>query len=119
MDGNESFHSYRTFADFIATDDELFVFRRFDRLNARNLLYLQSELIALETQLSEYDSEDIKDGSKDVILSARCWETLTLRAEEYPREAERLELIRKVQKVTKTYSMSSRPSSSSFAERRA
>ena len=106
MDGKNILHGYRTFADFIATDDELFIFRRFDRLNARNLLYLQSELIALETQLSKYDSEDIEDGSKDSILSARCWETLALRAEEHPREAERMELIRKIRKVTKKYSTS-------------
>ena len=106
MDGKNILHGYRTFADFIATDDELFIFRRFDRLNARNLLYLQSELIALETQLSKYDSEDIEDGRKDVILSARCWETLALRAEEHPREAERMELIRKIRKITKKYSTS-------------
>ena len=104
MDRKKSFHGYRTFAEFIATDDELFVFRRFDRLNARNLLYLQSELIALEKQLSEYDSEDIEDGSKDAVLSARCWETLSLRAEEHPREAERMDLIRKVRKTAKMYS---------------
>ena len=104
MDEKKSFHGYRTFAEFIATDDELFVFRRFDRLNARNLLYLQSELIALEKQLSEYDSEDIEDGSKDVILSARCWETLALRAEEHPREAERMDLVRKVRQTAKMYS---------------
>ena len=106
MDGKNVLHGYGTFADFIATDDELFIFRRFDRLNARNLLYLQSELIALEKQFSEFDVEDIEDGSKDVILSARCWETLALRAEEHPREAERMELIRKIQKAVKKYSTS-------------
>ena len=106
MDEKKGFHCYRTFAEFIATDDELFVFRRFDSLNARSLLYLQSELIALEKRLSEYDNEDIQDGSSDVKLSARCWETLTLRAGEHPREAERMELIRQIQKTTKTYSTS-------------
>lgn len=101
-----SFHSYSTFADFIATDDELPIFRRFDRLNARNLLYLQSELIALEARLQTLDGEDDKDGSMDVMLSAKCWETLLLRAEEHPHEIERMELIRKIRIVIKEYSKS-------------
>ena len=101
------FHNYSTFADFIATDDELPIFRRFDRLNARNLLYLQSELIALEAQLQALDYEDIEDGSMDVMLSAKCWETLSLRAEEHPREAERMELIIKIRTVIKEYSRQS------------
>ena len=98
------FHNHSTFADFIATDDELPIFRRFDRLNARNLLYLQSELIALEAQLQALDYEDVKDGSMDVMLSAKCWETLLLRAEEHPREAERMELIRTIRTVIREYS---------------
>lgn len=100
------FHSYSTFADFIATDDELPIFRRFDRLNARNLLYLQGELIALEAQLQTLDGEDAKDGSMDVMLSAKCWETLSLRAEEHPHEIERMELIKKIRTVIKEYSRS-------------
>ena len=102
-----SFHSYSTFADFIATDDELPIFRRFDRLNARNLLYLQSELITLEAQLQTLDGEDDKDGSMDVMLSAKCWETLLMRAEEHPHEIERMELIRKIRTVIKEYGRSS------------
>jgi hypothetical protein len=99
-----SFHSYSTFADFIATDDELPIFRRFDRLNARNLLYLQGELIALEVQLQALDDEDAKNGSMDVMLSAKCWETLLLRAEEHPHETERMELIKKIRTVVRQYS---------------
>ena len=104
MSAVKDFHNYRTFAEFIASDEELLVFRRFDRLNARNLLYLQSELVALEARLKEFDDEDIADGSMDVMLSAKCWETFETRALENPREAERMELIRKIQKATNRYS---------------
>lgn len=98
------FHSHSTFAEFIATDDELPIFRRFDRLNARNLLYLQSELIALEAQLRALDYDDAKDGSMDVMQSAKCWETLLLRAGEQPRETEKMELIKKIRVVIREYS---------------
>ena len=98
------FHSHSTFAEFIATDDELPIFRRFDRLNARNLLYMQSELIALEAQFQGLDYDDAQDGSMDVMQSAKCWETLLLRAEEYPHETERMELIKKIRTVIRGYS---------------
>jgi hypothetical protein len=44
---------YPSLADFIASDPDRtsLVFRRFDRLAARNILYLQSELADLETKL--------------------------------------------------------------------
>ncbi|KAF2124044.1 hypothetical protein P153DRAFT_391077 [Dothidotthia symphoricarpi CBS 119687] len=98
------FHSHATFADFLASDPELLVFRRFDLLNARALLYLQSELMTLEVQLLELDKEDMNDGSMDVMLAARCFEVLTSRAaQDFPREAERIELIRRIQDVSYRY----------------
>jgi hypothetical protein len=44
---------FPSLSDFIASDHDRtsLVFRRFDRLAARNLLYLQSELAALEAKL--------------------------------------------------------------------
>jgi hypothetical protein len=63
----QTFHSHATFGDFLASDPELLIFRRFNLLNARALLYLQSELMSLETQLLEFDEEDVKDG-----CHARC-----------------------------------------------
>ena len=105
MEPKETFHNYRTFAEFITSDEELFVFRRFDRLNARNLLYLQSELVWLEAQLQEMDDEENSNANMDVKLVAKCWETLSLKAEEFPREAARMELILKIRRVIKEYSM--------------
>ena len=68
-------------------------------------MYLQSEITALEAQLAIYDEEDIEDGTMDAMLSAKWRETLFARAAEHPQEAEQLELIRKIQNVTKEYSL--------------
>ncbi|RYP21279.1 hypothetical protein DL765_002328 [Monosporascus sp. GIB2] len=38
-------------------DNETFVFRKFDRLSARNLLHLQCQLIQLEDEIDELDDE--------------------------------------------------------------
>lgn len=103
----QTFHSHATFGGFLASDPELLIFRRFNLLNARALLYLQSELMSLETQLLEFDEEDVKDGSMDVMLGAKCFETLSSRAaNDLPREVERVELIRRIQDVTYRYSKS-------------
>lgn len=52
-------------------DDEGFIFRRFSRLSARNLLNLQSQLLSLEAELETIDRESRK--IHDVGL--RRWET--------------------------------------------
>lgn len=98
-----SFEAYPSYADFIASDPELSVFRRFDGLSSRNLLYLQSELLDLQTRLADFDQEDYNEKSGDVVLSAKCWETFAARAEEHPRENERMELIRKIRVVMREY----------------
>src|SRR5690606_35682411 len=50
-------NGYPSFANWIArdTDSEIFVFRRFARLSARNVLHLQSQLYELETKLDILD----------------------------------------------------------------
>ena len=98
-----SFEAYPSFANFIASDPELSVFRRFDSLSSRNLLYLQSELLDLQAQIAEFDQEDYNEKNGNVILSAKCWETFAVRAEEHPRENERMETIRRIRVVMKEY----------------
>ena len=65
------FHNYHTFTTFIIVDLDLFVLRRFRHINVRNLLYLQRELIALESPLKECDEQDAADGIMDVMLSTK------------------------------------------------
>ena len=98
-----NFQAYPSFAEFLGSDPELSVYRRFDRLSSRNLLYLQSELLELQAHLEEFDQEDYKDKSGDIILSARCWGKFAQRSEEYPRENERMVIIRKIRVVMKEY----------------
>ncbi len=61
---------YRGYADFIASDDDFFVLRRFDALNARVALMLQDEISELEEELdmadkgySDRNAEDLHNGT--------------------------------------------------------
>ncbi|KAI2464616.1 hypothetical protein F4781DRAFT_436213 [Annulohypoxylon bovei var. microspora] len=61
---------YRGFANFVASDPDFFVVRRFDTLNARVLSTLQGHLSALEERLNKLDekysaksAEDVHNGS--------------------------------------------------------
>jgi hypothetical protein len=97
------FSGYATFSSFVASDPELSIFRGFQQLGSRNLLYLQSELLELENQLREFDQDDAQKADLDVMLSSKCWEVCSARAQEQPREAERMEVICRIRKLTKEY----------------
>lgn len=57
-------------------DKEAFMYRRFDELAARNLLYLQSELLVLEDQLNQLDKNDANSNDLDLRDAIMTWETL-------------------------------------------
>lgn len=52
---------YPSFAEFIAKDKDAAIYRCFENLSARSLLYQQSELHELEQKLEDLDREDAKD----------------------------------------------------------
>ncbi|KAF2028004.1 hypothetical protein EK21DRAFT_70716, partial [Setomelanomma holmii] len=96
--------SHRSFANFVYSDPELLLFRRFSLLNARALLYMQSELIYLETKLHKFDKDDEDDGSDYAMMPAICFETiLSLSSAGDPHGVERLQLIRRIQELTYRY----------------
>lgn len=65
---------YPSFSKFIARDKDAAIYRRFENLSSRNLLYLQSELHDLERQLEEIDHEDAKDIDNERAQAvARHW----------------------------------------------
>ena len=97
------FSSYATFSQFIASDTELSLYRNFQTLSSRNLLYLQSCLIELENRLKEFDEDDSDHLNNDILLSAKCWETFSARAKEHSREGERMEIILQIQVKLKEY----------------
>jgi hypothetical protein len=94
---------HAAFADFIASDDELSVYKSFNCLSARNILYLQSELLELNALLVEFDERDSNEGDYDTLLSTKCWETFAARAEENARDKEKMEIIRKIRVLMKEY----------------
>lgn len=103
----EYLNGFPTFAAYIASDPELTIYRRFDFLGARNLLYLQSELMALEAELKEYDALDfIQEGKEnmDVMLSSRSWQVFANKARDCKsEEAKRMKVILKIRVLTKEY----------------
>ncbi|OCL03677.1 hypothetical protein AOQ84DRAFT_433802 [Glonium stellatum] len=99
-------NGYPALAAWIAhdPDNESYVFRKFDRLSARNLLYLQSELIALEEMLDQLDRETQESKDVGLRLSAQRWETFVENAKDPSRpENGRMELAKVLQKKIKEY----------------
>ena len=65
---------FPSLAAFIASDRDRssVIFKKFNRLAARNLLILQSELAELESKLDAYDQEDQR--SRETLQCLRNWE---------------------------------------------
>ena len=101
-------YGYPALADWIAhdPDGETLIFRRFNKLTARNLLHLQSQLIILEAKLEKLDREifESKDfGFRDIAWE---WEKLVERAKaNMPEEKKRMELYLQIQTKLKEYRM--------------
>ena len=65
-----------SFAAFVASDADAAIYRKYECLSARNLLYLQSELHELEQQLQELDARDVRDKNirdQEAQKIARRW----------------------------------------------
>jgi hypothetical protein len=67
---------YPTFAEFVARDPDAAIYRKFERLSACRLLYLQSELHGLEGQLQALDKQDAEDinNNEEAQKAARYWD---------------------------------------------
>jgi len=85
-------------AAFIASDRDgtSAIFKRFNRLAARNLLYLQCELAELQDKLDTFDYED--GNARDTLQSLRNWEEYKARA-----QPERMDLLRNIRATMKEY----------------
>jgi hypothetical protein len=96
---------YRAVAAWIARDpdNETFIYRRFDQLSARNLLYLQSELLALERRLEQLDTETAKSADMELKDSARRWEIFSKNAENRVEERARMDLVFEIRAKIKEY----------------
>lgn len=100
---------FPSLANFIASDRDhsAFIFKRFDRLSARNLLYLQSELAELESLQNEYDREDYHSTNLGAKDGRRDWAVFKKRAEEpgggHEDDGKRMELAMKIRTNLKEY----------------
>lgn len=93
-------------SSWVATDpdNETFVYRKFDDLAARNLLYLQSELLCLEKELHVLDREDAEGEDMEAKDAARTWETLVRQSDAGLESArKRMDLIRGIRAKLKEY----------------
>ena len=98
-------------AEFIAKhrDHSAAIYRHYDDLAARNILYLQSELAELRSLQIQYDQEDAEPGELDAKERCRDWSMFERLAEEpdgFRREQERMRLILKIRATLNEYSES-------------
>jgi hypothetical protein len=96
---------------FIASDPDhsTAIFKRFDRLSARNLLYLQSELAELQARQDALDREDQKaaqtDSWREVKESARDWNAFVASAADNGSERAKaqMDLVEQIRVKLKEY----------------
>ena len=118
-DNDDQLVGFAGVASFIASDKEhsASIYRRYEKLAARNLLYLQAELRELDLQLDAFDREDAQ-GKVEEIELAMDWQALRAQAEakkdSRSREAQRKTLIYKLRAKIKEYRESNSQSSSNF-----
>jgi len=110
--GNQSkvyLGGFTSLSAILSSDPDLQVFRRFNTLAVRNLLYLQAEILSLEARLSEHDEADLLDGltgaeAMETKYSARCWEAFREKADAgEEREQARMMLIRQIRERMAEY----------------
>jgi hypothetical protein len=84
-------------------DYEVFIFRKFDRLSARNLLHLESRLAYLERKLDQAD-EQAERGDNETLRSIRAWEAFEENAKDMARpEHARMAIVNEVRETLKEY----------------
>lgn len=97
---------YPALAAWIARDpdNEAFVFRKFGRLGARNILHLQSQLIAIEHEVDQLDGEARRSNDLETRQSSRRWETLMEHAGDANRpEHKRVEKLNELRTLLREY----------------
>ncbi|KAH7013423.1 hypothetical protein EDB80DRAFT_371775 [Ilyonectria destructans] len=93
-------------ADRIAfnPDYEAFIFRKFDRLSARNLLHLESRLAYLEWKLDQADEQAAHSPDNETRRSIRVWEAFEENAKNEARpEHARMRIAEEIRETLKEY----------------
>lgn len=96
-------------ANFIASDPDrsTFIYKRFDRLAARNLLILQDELAKMQSQLDHFDREDWATyetrgpGYQSALRNLQSWEAYKVT---HGLDSDRVKLVMNIRKSLSEYS---------------
>ena len=88
---------YAKLASLMGAYPEVAILRRFGALNVQNLLYLQAELVALESDLKQFAAE-----GEDQANRARDWYTLS---QSRQAAGEEWQTMKKIRKKLKEYSV--------------
>jgi N-formylglutamate amidohydrolase len=113
-------------AAYISIDPDFQIYKRFTRLSARNLLYLQSELASLSQWFEDFDRAEQQrlestsmEEKMDVLYRTQSWSAFMSHAdkggrpdasEEDRRQAMKLRQIERLRKATAEYRSHSHPS---------
>ncbi|KAJ4026453.1 hypothetical protein NW752_001398 [Fusarium irregulare] len=85
-------------------DQELLIFRKFDEISARNLLYMQCEILSIEERLKKCDRKLASSGEMDLEEAAETWEVMVEQAKDGRKEAkEMIDLIKELRVNMKEY----------------
>lgn len=83
------------------------IYRRFDELSSRNLLYYQAEIAELEEELALMDDEDSKSKDEISIACQMDWNSFVKHAESgalpKTREEEKMQLVMKIRDKLERY----------------
>lgn len=63
-------------------DSETSIYRKFDRLSARNYFFLQCQLLEPEAELDKHDEASWHNGTINSRLSLKRWETFSKKKKE-------------------------------------
>lgn len=100
---------YTAAAEWLASDadNETFVFRKFDKLAALNLIFLPSEILQIEGKVEKLH-QDALHGTMSVKKAARRWEILLSHAQdgspdERQNAAEKMALVKELREKMREY----------------
>jgi hypothetical protein len=97
-------NGYSKLASLMGAHPALASFRRFSTLNAKNLLYLQAELVHLENKLRKCVEADNASGHVDRVLYERDWQSLFESSTTPGGNSEQWETVMRIRSVLKEYS---------------
>jgi hypothetical protein len=100
-------YGFASVADLVVQDPSRApaIYRRYDRLAARNLLYHEARLAVLEEKQITKDIEDGVGDDYELKTSARSWEQFVKYAKNPGKHSERMQLAKDIEENLRKYCM--------------